>query len=86
MTGQILQRNQQCPPFTFSQAFNRMVVREFEEGYLNKTELGHERYPNLEANSTLKALKMAIICQVLKSHLLNNTVLCNSRFAAIALI
>jgi len=42
MTGQILQRNHPRPPFTFSEAFKRMVVREFEEGYLNKKELSRK--------------------------------------------
>ncbi len=42
MTGQDSQRNQHRPLHTFSESFKRMVVREFEEGYLNKKELGRK--------------------------------------------
>ncbi len=42
MTGQEIQRTHHCPPNTFSEPFKRMVVREFEEGYLTKKELGRK--------------------------------------------
>lgn len=42
MTGQVPQRNHQRPPNTFSESFKRMVVREFEEGYVTKKELGRK--------------------------------------------
>ena len=42
MKGQEPQRNQHRPPYTFSESFKRMVVREFEAGYLNKKELSRK--------------------------------------------